>query len=57
MDETVEKIELFKKREKLGKRIAEIIEERDLQKDSDIKSLKEYKEFIIITDELKSKFN
>ena len=57
MDETLEKIELFKKREKLGKRIAEIIEERDLQKDADIKSLNEYKEFIIITDELKSKFN
>ena len=56
MNETVEKIELFKKRDKLSSRIMEIIREKNLKKDSEIEELEEHKEFVKVTNELKSKF-
>ena len=56
-NETVEKIDLFTKRDELGRKIVKIIEERGLKEDSEIEALDEHKEFIKITEELKTKFN
>lgn len=57
MNETIQKIELFKKRDELKRKIATIIEEKDLKENKDVEALKEYKEFIKIENELKNLFN
>lgn len=57
MNETVEKIDLFIKRDKLGKQVVKIIEEKGLKTDAEIEKLDEHKKFIKITEQLKNKFS
>lgn len=57
MEETYEKIELFKKRGELGSKIAKIIEERHLKTDSEIEALEEHKEFVRVEELLRKLFN
>ena len=56
MNETSEKINLFIKRDELGRKIVKIIEERGLREDTEIEALDEHKEFVKITEQLRSKF-
>ena len=56
MEETVKKIDLFKKRDELGIKISKIIDDRKLTTDEEIESLDEHKEFIKIENELKALF-
>jgi hypothetical protein len=48
-----ETIDLFIKREKLGIKIAKIIKELKIKQDKDVQVLDEYKEFVLVTNQLK----
>ena len=56
MEETSEKIYLFKKRDELGRKIVKIIDEKGLTKNCDIEALEEHKEFVKVEEELKKLF-
>jgi len=53
MDETYEKIELFKKRDELGRKMMKVAEEKGITDDAGLVELEEYKEFKKVEDELK----
>jgi len=53
MNETSKKIELFKKRDELGRKMMEIAEEKGITDDAGLMELEEYKEFKKIENELK----
>lgn len=54
MDETVEKIQLYKKRDELGRKIVQIIDEQKLTNDAQIELLEEHKEFVQTEEKLRS---
>jgi len=53
MNETVQKIVLFRKRDELGRKMMKVAEEKGITDDAGLVELEEYKEFKKVEDELK----
>jgi len=57
MNETSQKIELFKKRDELGHKMMKAAEEKGITDDLGLVELEEYKEFKKVEDELKKLYD
>jgi len=57
MNETSQKIELFKKRDELGRIMMKAAEEKGITEDLELVELEKYKEFKKVEDELKKLYD